>query len=209
MDTTHSIFTKTGELNAITSIDVIIYNQPQEVWEVNMDPVNNFMLESGNFMSFFITHNLGSCFVAGTQVTMGDGTQKNIEDINEGEEVLSFNEETLKSEVKKVIGLKRPIHNDMIKVNFSNLDSVTCTFDHPFYADGMNLVSYKPNLTNSRYDLGREVNQMKVGQLIKMKVGHTSITSIEELPMVDTQTYIITVEDNHNFFVNNILVHNK
>ena len=209
LDTTHSIFKQDGTLNAITAIDVVIYDEQQTVYEVNMDPVNNFMLESGNFLSFFITHNLGGCFVEGTKVSMADGSQKNIEDVTEGEEVLSYNETTLKTEIKKVIGLKRPINQDMIKINFSNLDSIVCTTDHPFYSEGLNLVSYKPNLTNSIYDLGTEAKEMKVGQLIKMKVGHTSITSIEELPKQQTQTYVITVEDNHNFFVNNILVHNK
>ena len=34
------------------------------------------------------------CFVAGTKVTMGDGTEKNIEDIGIGDEVKSWNEET-------------------------------------------------------------------------------------------------------------------
>ena len=37
----------------------------------------------------------------------------------------------------------------------------------------------------------------------------SAIRLIEELPAVETQTYIITVEDNHNFYANNILVHNK
>lgn len=209
LDTTHSIFKQDGTLNPITAIDVLIYDEQQTVYEVNMDPVNNFMLESGNFLSFFITHNLGGCFVEGTKVTMGNGLQKNIEEIIEGEEVLSYNETKLCSEVKKVIGLKRPVNQNMIKINFSNLDSIICTTDHPFYSENLNLVSYNPTATNSIYDLGSEVKEMKVGQLIKMKVGHTSIIGIEELPKQDTQTYVITVEDNHNFFVNNILVHNK
>ena len=41
------------------------------------------------------------------------------------------------------------------------------------------------------------------------KYGHTTIREIEVLPAVDTQTYIFTVEDNHNFYANRILVHNK
>ena len=37
----------------------------------------------------------------------------------------------------------------------------------------------------------------------------TAIREIEVMPTEDVQTYIITVEDNHNFYANNILVHNK
>ena len=210
LDTTHSIFKMDGTLNGITAIDVVIYNQPQEVWEVNMDPVNNFMLESGNFMSFFITHNLGSCFIAGTKITMEDGSTKNIEDIVEGDIVLSFNEESKIIEPKKVIGLKQPIHNDIVKYHISNGDDIICTFDHPLYVNGLELASYMPDLTNVRYEIGREVVKIKEGDLLSQKDGDSvSIRMIEPLPEIDIQTYIITIENNHNFYVNGILVHNK
>ena len=40
-------------------------------------------------------------------------------------------------------------------------------------------------------------------------VSRTAIKDIIELDEKDTQTYIITIEDNHNFYANGILVHNK
>ncbi len=108
LDTTYSIFNNQGEdeLNDITSINILIFDEQQMVYTPSMEPVDNFILQSGDLISFFITHNLGSCFVAGTKVLMGDGTEKNIEDIVEGDEVLSFNESTLENEIKKVIELK-------------------------------------------------------------------------------------------------------
>ena len=36
-----------------------------------------------------------------------------------------------------------------------------------------------------------------------------SIRMIEPLPEIDIQTYIITIENNHNFYAHGILVHNK
>ena len=142
---------------------------------------------------------------------MGDNTQKNIEDVIVGDEVMSFNEETKTNEVKKVIGLKQPIHNDMVKYKYSNQTEVTSTFDHPFYIDGFSLASYSPDLTTERYELGREISKIKVGDLVYVTngVSQTAIASIEELPTEDVQTYIISVEDNHNFYANGILVHNK
>jgi len=38
---------------------------------------------------------------------------------------------------------------------------------------------------------------------------HTKIKNIETLNLGNTKTYIFRVEDNHNFYANNILVHNK
>jgi intein/homing endonuclease len=153
----------------------------------------------------------GSCFVAGTKVTMGDGSEKNIEDVIEGDEVVSFNESTLQNEVKKVIGLKTPIHNDLVKYEFANQTSIVCTFDHPFYVGDLELASYTPFLTNKRYELNKEVRQIKASDMVYLSngVSKTAIKDIIELDEKDTQTYIITVDTNHNFYANGILVHNK
>lgn len=153
----------------------------------------------------------GSCFISGTKVTMGDNTQKNIEDVVIGDDVISFNESTLQNEVKKVIGLKTPIHNDLVKYEFANQTSITSTFDHPFYVGDLELASFTPFLTNKRYELDREVRQIKQGDMVYLSngVSKTAIKDIIELDEKDTQTYIITIEDNHNFYANGILVHNK
>lgn len=161
-----------------------------------------------------LVHNFkygGYCFVAGTKVTMADGSEKNIEDVVDGDIVISFNESTLQNEPKKVIGLKTPIHNDIVKYLFSNGTEITSTFDHPFYVDGLELASYTPFLTNKRYELNREVKQIKIGDMLYVSngVSRTALKDIIEMDEIDTQTYIITVEDNHNFYANGILVHNK
>lgn len=153
----------------------------------------------------------GSCFVAGTKVTMADGSKKNIEDVVVGDKILSFNESTLQNEPKEVIGLKQPIHSDIVKYLFSNQTEIVCTFDHPFYVGDLELASYTPFLTNKRYELNKEVRQIKIGDMFYVSngVSKTALKDIIELDADDTQTYIITVEDNHNFYANGILVHNK
>jgi intein/homing endonuclease len=161
------------------------------------------------FANNVLVHNR-FCFVAGTQITLEGGSKKNIEDIVIGDEVLSFNEASKLIEPKKVVELKQPVHNDLVRYHLSNSTTLTCTFDHPIYVDAMELASYKPELTNQRYNLGREVSQIKVGDMVRLSTyGHTAIKEIEVLPEEDTQTYIFTVEDNHNFYANDILVHNK
>jgi hypothetical protein len=197
----------------ITNIDLVIYDEQQSVYTLSFEDIHNFILENGTQMSFFVAHNLGitgTCFVAGTKVTLEGGTTKNIEDVVEGDEVISFNETSLIIEPKKVIGLNSPIHNDLVTYHFSNDTSLTCTFDHPIYVNGLELASFIPEWTNNRYNIGKQVNKIKVGDLVRLATaGQTSIKKIEILKPEDTQTYIITVEDNHNFYANNILVHNK
>lgn len=213
LDTTYSIFNNQGEdeLNDITSINILIFDEQQMVYTPSMEPVDNFILQSGDLISFFITHNLGSCFVAGTKILMGDSTEKNIEDIVEGDIVLSFNETTLQNEPKEVIGLKQPVHSTMVKYHFGNGGDVSCTYDHPIYVGNYDIASITPSVTNDRYNIpGKTTRQIVVGDTIHLSNGSTStIDTIEDLPMLDYQTYLITVADNHNFYANNILVHNK
>jgi hypothetical protein len=213
LTTDYAVFGQNETTNGIAEVNLIVYDEPQSLYTMNMEDVDNFILASGNFVSFFVVHNLigGSCFIAGTKVLMADGTEKNIEEIVEGDEVLSFNEETSTTEVKKVIGLKQPIHNDLVKYHFANQTYVVSTHDHPFYVNDLELASFRPDLTNERYSIGKEVGKIKVGDLVNLPTNgsKTAIREIELLPEEDVQTYIITVEDNHNFYANNILVHNK
>lgn len=213
LDTTYSLVSQDNSLNPISEINLIIYDEQQPVYTMNMEDVDNFILGNGSFHSFYITHNLGisgGCFTAGTKIITEGGVDKNIEEIEIGDFVLSFNEETNTTEYKKVIATKQPIHNDLVKYHFANQTSLTCTFDHPIYVNGLDLASYSPELSNARYDIDSEISKIKVGDMVKVpNAGHSAIREIEVLPTADTQTYIFTVEDNHNFYANGILVHNK
>ena len=188
--------TQIVEINAFSE-EVAVYNLQ------DIEGNHNF------FANNVLVHNR-FCFVAGTKITLEGGSKKNIEDIVIGDEVLSFNESSNLIEPKKVVELKQPVHSDLVKYHLSNDTTLTCTYDHPIYTSELELVSYKPEWTNERYNLGREVSQIKVGDMVRLSTyGYTAVKEIEVLPEVDTQTYIFTVEDNHNFYANDILVHNK
>lgn len=197
--------------NGETKIVDIIEHKGENVVYNLQDIENNHNFFANNIL----VHNR-FCFIAGTQITMADGTFKNIEDVVVGDDVISLNEETKLNEVKKVVDVKSPMHNDLVKYTLSNGVEVTSTFDHPFYVNKMELASYSPNLTNERYQLDVNVRKIEKGDCVYMipKDGGigmhaVAIEKIEPQPLVDTQTYIFTVEDNHNFYANGILVHNK
>ena len=99
------------------------------------------------------------CFIAGTKVKLPDGTSKNIEDIQVGDNVLSWNKQLSKA---KVVKLMKPIHNDMVELKWEH-GITTNTFDHPFYdSEKETWASYNPKLTKDRYDF-ENVEQLKVG----------------------------------------------
>ena len=196
---------------------VKLYENNTKIINIEINEQNNVVYnlqDIENNHNFFannvLVHNR-FCFISGTQITMADGSLKNIEEVQIGDEVITLNEETKLNEVKKVIDTKSPIHNDLVKYTLSNGVEVTSTFDHPFYVNKMELASHAPNLTNERYELGVTVRKIETGDFVYMIPNDNEVTieKIEPQPLKDTQTYIFMVEDNHNFYANGILTHNK
>ena len=208
-----AILNNSAGYQKIKSIDTVIYDEEQTVYSLDLTPVDNFLIEAdgiyGVTMAIFYTVHNG-CFPAGTKITMGNNEQWNIEDVIPGNEVLTFNEETGRLEPKRVFDIKNPINDDQIKYIFDNGDDLTCTFDHPIYVNDLELASYKPVWTKGRYNIESDVKKIKLGDRVYFKGGEKlTIERIEIQPLSPTQTYVLKVEHNHNFFANNILVHNK
>jgi intein/homing endonuclease len=184
-----------------------------EIEELDLGPTQTYIFEVSNNHNFFangiLTHNK-SCFVAGSKVLMGDGIEKNIEEILVGDIVVSYNELESSVETRNVTEVYSPTHDDLIELLLSDGTKIVSTFDHPYYVNNMDLASYEPKWTNERYKLPTEVVKIEIGNQVHKHNGEKlEIISINELERVQTQTYIISVEGNRNFYLNGILVHNK
>lgn len=151
-----------------------------------------------------------SCFPAGTEISMIGDDCKNIENVVAGDMVLSLNEETGEIESKEVYEVLSPLHNDIVSYTLEDGSIIESTFDHPYYVEGLDIKSYYPEKTNSLYDIHKPVSKIQVGdKLIKQDGSIASIVKIDEKQTEEVQTYLLRVKDNHNFFANGILVHNK
>ena len=107
-----------------------------EVLQYINDKVNEFKKEDGWLYAIYGTPAESLCFAAGTQVQAyvdGKTMVKNIEDIRKNDLVYSFNEISHKIELKPVIESKMTKEQaKVIKVEFTNGQSIICTPDHPF-----------------------------------------------------------------------------
>ncbi|SHN07856.1 intein C-terminal splicing region/intein N-terminal splicing region/RHS repeat-associated core domain-containing protein, partial [Chryseobacterium carnipullorum] len=132
------------------------------------------------------------CFTEGTLVAVEKGSKK-IEDIKEGDLVWSYNEETNKKELKKVVELSRNTSSSLVKISVNGTE-ITCTPEHPFYVNG-NWV---------------EAKDLRKGMLLTTLDGTTS--PVESIIFLDgkVKVYNFEVEGNHNYYVSEkgILVHN-
>jgi hypothetical protein len=214
LNTGDKIIKTTGEFVDITKIETAIFEEPQTVYALNLEDVDSFILKVQNIHGFSLGSFFGiahNCFVAGTKVQMEDGTEKNIEEIVVGDKVVSYNEELKQNEIKEVLSCTKNTNKKLVKYHFSNHTSIVATPEHPFYIDGLKLASLNPESTKQIHGITVDVEEIKVGDLVYVSngVSRTAIKEIEILDVEDTDTFIFTVKDNHNFYANNVLVHNK
>ena len=156
------------------------------------------------------SYHFDCCFVAGTQVMISlDGQTKNIEDIQEGEQVVSYDVKTGENYLATVS--KTIINNgsrNMAHIEFEDGSELDMTQYHPIYTqNGWH------SLTNyNGYDT------LVIGDIVKTANGWSKITDIilyqNDRP---TATYTLNVVDinenpdvdvNDSFYANSIVVHN-
>lgn len=158
--------------------------------------------------------NANHCFVAGTPVTMADGTEKNIEDVKPGESVLAYDPEKNEFISQIVNDIEAPIAEGYYDLNLEDGRSVGVTGEHPFYVRKPNgkegwasLEPYKTRQINPELS---GVMLLENGDLIfaENKKWLTVTSSVYHAGEI--QTYNLRdVGETHTFFANGLLVHNK
>lgn len=138
----------------------------------------------------------GACFIAGTLISVEDG-YKAIEDVEAGDFVWAWDEETGEVALKQVVETYVRASNELIHI-FVNGEEIITTPDHPFYVP----VKGWTDAVNLRAD---DILVLVNGEyVIVEKVQH----EILEAPVT---VYNFQVEDFHTYFVASsaVLVHNS
>lgn len=144
---------------------------------------------------------------------MADGTQKDIEDVKVGDQVLSFDENgSLNSH--EVLELESPVREGYYEIHLQDTDKTVLkvTSEHPIYSrDSLNNEgwgSIDPAAT--LYSEGITVQKIAERDWVKREDGSWSqITAIKFVPQ-SVQTYNLKqVADSSTFFANDVYVHNK
>lgn len=152
----------------------------------------------------------GSCFVAGTQVTMADGTYKSIENVKDGESVRAYDEVSDSFYNTSVFAtLRREKQQQQLHhFTFSNGVKVTSTAEHPFYVleikdfiSAQEIYELWSKGTSMTFvdELGRLSKIVSIGR--EQKVVPVFNLSVKGLPAGNS-------ERGHSYFANGMLVHN-
>ena len=197
--------TMSGEAETVTEITVI--EGRVQVYNFQVEGTHNYFVDGKLF------HNK-CCFLAGTLITMADGSKKAIEDVDPGDIILSFNEKTRALEPKEVRIVEAPLREGFFTLEFHTGLVVEVTAEHPFYTrKACGLVrwcSLDPIMTHDFYDYLKDVELLETGDEV--------FTDQEEWVRVigknyhdgEVQTYNLwDIEDHKNFFANSLLAHNR
>jgi len=144
----------------------------------------------------------GGSFVAGTLVHTESGL-KPINEIKEGEKVLSFNETTQTTSYQPVIALiQHEQSSEFMKVTLQSGETLESTTDHPFYVEGKGWIPAKA---------------LSAGEILRLHDGQTEVINeihitvqTNHFPVQANKVYNLTVAKNHSYFVGGegVLVHN-
>lgn len=134
------------------------------------------------------------CFTATTSVQTAHGAVP-IASVTEADQVLSYNHQAGKTELKRIFNIKRHVVKGLLLLGLSTGQTVEATPNHPFYVGG----SY------------REAATLHVGDTLKAANGSAVI--LQSVARKDSlaAVYNFTVADNLNYFVGEpgVLVHNS
>jgi hypothetical protein len=171
------------------------YYDQYNIWSSDKDTLEK-LKESGIslVLGIFAAHGATkSCFPAGTKVHTPNGL-KNIEDLNEGDFVLTYNETTKQQEYKPILIKHERFTQQMLSMELPTGEFIQVTPEHRFFCN----------------DEWIQAGNLKAGDLLHLKGGdYTTIIGIEILPHYE-KVYNFDIEDNENYYVteDGILVHN-
>jgi len=133
------------------------------------------------------------CFVAGTMISLADGTDMAIEDLKVGDVVWTW--DGTKKEPCVVGKTMRFVKDNIYEFEFGGNTKLTCTESHPIY------IKDKGWITASNVNIGDKAQNINGIYTIVTGKRFTDLKGID--------VFNISVMKNPNYYANGILVHNK
>ena len=149
----------------------------------------------------------GSCFIAGTKITMADGAVKNIEDIKVGDIIKGHKGNN------EVIKLDPTLLGERKLYSLNDNEHYFFTSEHPFMTEE-GWKSIKPEKTKERdgIELYNQLKgELKIGDKLLTEKGLIEIKEIKSKEMNDPKMplYNFNVSNDNSYIADGYVVHNK
>jgi hypothetical protein len=140
----------------------------------------------------------GGCFVAGTEITLFDGSKKPIEDVKVGDSLLDINGDKVITD--KLVGYDYKGHIYSI-----NGGPYFFTPNHPFLTlEGWKSLDPEKSMKESP---SLQVGMMKLGDVLIRTDGYEVILSLDSI-YIEDRVYNFSVSGSHEYIANDYAVHN-
>ena len=201
----HWVVDHSGSKHDILDTNILlIEEQDMDLYNPDVEEQDTFIVSASTPL---VVHN-APCFIAGTKVHIEEKGITNIEDVEVGDKVISYNHDTDVVEYKEVYKVRVQEDKQVVKYLFENGTELTGTPDHPLFVVGKGYSSYYPKQTKE--DSGLDVEQILLGDEVLHMDGYgVTISDIIEQEETHTVYNLEEVNDNHNFFVEDLLAHNR
>ena len=150
------------------------------------------------------------CVAEDSLISMADGTQKQIKDIKVGDKVLSYNTTTRKIEQTVVQSLTKVIRRDIVHITFADGSYIKITPDHPMFSERGWIAYSTADGENTYPEVELEKQGTQIGDMI-LSLSLLFDKEIVDMKYITGETipvYTFTVENNHNYFAQSVLIHN-
>ena len=188
---------------------------------INYDILKNYhSIENENSRDNLIVNEnfdlaiVDECFTYDTKV-MTDNGEVYIGDIVENQldvNVLSYNHSEKKLEYKKIVRWIRKNKDIIYRIKLNNGLFIECTDNHKFYVKNKGYVKARDITTNDDLFFLSETKENRSFKFVRMEsfeiLEQGSYDKSRNLLTKNTRVYDLEIEDNHNYFVNGILVSN-
>ena len=158
-----------------------------------------------------VLHDRGGCFVAGTPITMSDGSVRAIELVRTGDSVLSYDCRRKTRQPGVVVSTVTKELPNIVQVTVRDRSRgettrIVCTSNHPFWlAEQCRWAAHAPKLVTEEID---DPVQLTVGALLLHADGtHSTVVGVTQL-RGRREVFNFEVADTSCYFAGGVLVHN-
>ena len=196
----------------------------KQLVRIDVEDTDTYFVSSSESV---VTHNFhfgwrhpggGTCFAAGTKISLENGDTKNIEDIVIGDEVLGWDGEDIGVGVVTAIDHRHTVAShaeacerlgDKPSLYTINNTGIEFTPEHPFLTkEGWK--SLVPEIRQEPYKSEAPARELEVGDFINVNGDWEEIKEIKVVRSNEEEpVYNFTVDKLHSYIANGIIVHNK
>jgi len=178
-------------LTTVTNNDIEILDGEYYSYLLDFENVDTYILHESALNIKVVAHN--ACFPAGTQITLGDGSYKNIEEVQEGDTLLSYDTHNKEFTTGRVTKLSKSSQQDLLEIETQNEGVLWSTPGHKIYVNGKWI--FAKDIREGDSLLDSNGNEVKV----KSTTLHEGTNEVYHL---------VNVGSHNTYFANNLLVHN-